>query len=745
MVPLIGYVDRLSARPGEQIAVKVSSQLDQPYRADLVRIIHGDANPAGPGIKLEEIPAGFAGTYASRFQSIHSGSCGVVTPANLVAFPDPCTIVLRVQPWLLDGRPQTVLAIDGGPALSVAAEGASLEIGGDRVHVAAPMLKRRWYELRVVTDGGRLHLRQTALQRSWGTADTGQAEMAGALGALGRVTFAAAPALRPGPRDNQYRAFFNGRLEDPAILGGARYGDTPIELAASECLAWWDFSAEIPTNRILDRGPDGLNGALRNLPTRAVRGSRWTGHEPNWCHAPREYAAIHFHEDDLYDCGWETDFAIEIPEGMASGVYGARLRCGDIQDIVPFYVLPPAGAAAAPIVFLAPTFTYQIYGNHQRGNVDDAFRARQAAWGAYPWNAEQHAEYGASTYNTHPDGSGICYSSLRRPLLTMRPGYITYFDDRGSGLRHFPADTHLIDWLTVKAISFDVITDHDLDREGVVLLQPYRAVVTGSHPEYHTPNTLNALQDYIIGGGRLTYLGGNGFYWRIAKSPATPDVVEIRRAEGGIRAWASEPGEYYHALDGGYGGLWRRNGRPPQMLCGVGFSAQGLFEGSYYRRMPGAADPRAAWIFEDIDGEIIGDFGLSGGGAAGFELDRADFELGTPPNALILARSEGHQSHFVVVPEELLNHLMTATGEPPKALIRAEIVYFETTAGGAVFSTGSITFCGSLSHNSYDNDISRMLENVLRRFSCDNAAVAFRREASRIASLPGSRGTGSPR
>src|SRR5215472_17427916 len=127
MVPLIGYVDRLSARPGEQIAVKVSSQLDQPYRADLVRIIHGDPNPAGPGIKIEEIPAGFAGTYGTRFQPIHSGSCGVVTPANLMAFPDPCTIVLRVQPWLIDDRPQTVLAIDGGPVLPVAAQGAGLE------------------------------------------------------------------------------------------------------------------------------------------------------------------------------------------------------------------------------------------------------------------------------------------------------------------------------------------------------------------------------------------------------------------------------------------------------------------------------------------------------------------------------------------------------------------------------------------------------------------------------------------
>jgi hypothetical protein len=65
VIPLTGYVDRLSARPGERIAVKVSSQSDQPYRADLVRIIHADANPAGPGIKLEEVVADFTGTYAS--------------------------------------------------------------------------------------------------------------------------------------------------------------------------------------------------------------------------------------------------------------------------------------------------------------------------------------------------------------------------------------------------------------------------------------------------------------------------------------------------------------------------------------------------------------------------------------------------------------------------------------------------------------------------------------------------------
>jgi len=717
VVPLVGYLDRFSARPGERIEIKVSSSLAEPYRADLVRIIHGDANPAGPGIKLVELPSAFAGSHPSRFQPIHQGSCGVVIPASPLALPAPCTIDVRVQPWLLDGRPQTVLAIDGGIALSVDAAGAILDTAEGRVQVAAPMLERRWYELRVLIADGRLRLRQTALQRSWGVADSGAAEIAGAVGSVGRVAFGAAMTTAPSAGDNPHCAFFNGRIEDPAILFGIHDGAAPIEPAAADCLAWWDFSAGIPTTRIHDRGPHGLHGTLLNLPVRAVTGSRWTGTEHNWRHAPRDYAAIHFHEDDLYDCNWATDFTIDIPGDMPTGVYGVRLRGGDQQDIVPFYVLPPKGAAPKPLVFLASTFTYQIYGNHRRGNTDAEFHARQAEWGAYPHNADQHPEYAASTYNVHRDGSGVCYSSLRRPLLTMRPGYITYFDKRGSGLRHFPADTHLIDWLTVKGIDFDIVTDHDLDREGLDLLRPYRAVVTGSHPEYHTPNTLNAIQDYVDGGGRLAYLGGNGFYWRIANSPAIPDVVEVRRAEGGIRAWAAEPGDYFHALDGGYGGLWRRNGRPPQLLCGVGFSAQGLFEGSYYRRLPAAADPRAAWIFDGIDDEIIGDFGLSGGGAAGFELDRADFKLGTPPNALILARSEAHQAHFVVVPEELLTHTMTVTGERPKALIRAEIVYFETISGGAVFSTGSITFCGSLSHDNYVNNVSRMLENVLTRFT----------------------------
>ena len=193
----------------------------------------------------------------------------------------------------------------------------------------------------------------------------------------------------------------------------------------------------------------------------------------------------------------------------------------------------------------------------------------------------------------------------------------------------------------------------------------------------------------------------------------------MRRAEGGIRTWAAEPGEYYHQTDGQLGGLWRRNRRPPQMLAGVGFSCQAAFEGVHYRRLPASREPRFAWMFDGIEEDVLGDYGLSGGAAAGFELDRADPALGTPDGAVILARSEGRLESFTTVPEELLTVTISVNGEKVEDLSRGEIVYFDTPGGGAVFSVGSITFCGSLWRKGFEGPISRLLENVVRRFSGD--------------------------
>jgi N,N-dimethylformamidase len=59
------------------------------------------------------------------------------------------------------------------------------------------------------------------------------------------------------------------------------------------------------------------------------------------------------------------------------------------------------------------------------------------------------------------------------------------------------------------------------------------------------------------------------------------------------------------------------------------------------------------------------------------------------------------------------------TGGSMDPNVRADIVYFTTKNGGAVFSTSSIAWCGSLLENDCVNNVSRITANVLRRFSAD--------------------------
>jgi N,N-dimethylformamidase len=209
------------------------------------------------------------------------------------------------------------------------------------------------------------------------------------------------------------------------------------------------------------------------------------------------------------------------------------------------------------------------------------------------------------------------------------------------------------------------------------------------------------------------YMGGNGFYWRIAHHPENPAIIEVRRAEDGTRAWASEPGEYYHQFTGEYGGLWSRLGRPPNALVGVGFTAQGFDGGTHYRINPESANPRVSFIMEGVqNSEIVGDYGTQAGGAAGEEIDRYDTSMGSPENAIVIATSEEHRPGMLIATEEILMTVPVPRG----AKVRADMTFFETPSGGAVFSTGSISYAGALSVDDYKNDIATMTRNVLERF-----------------------------
>ena len=95
-----------------------------------------------------------------------------------------------------------------------------------------------------------------------------------------------------------------------------------------------------------------------------------------------------------------------------------------------------------------------------------------------------------------------------------------------------------------------------------------------------------------------------------------------------------------------------------------------------------------------------------------------DYALGTPPHTMLIASSHGHSQNSLLVPEEQY-FVSPGIDGIQDARVRADIVYFTTPNGGAVFSVSSMAWCGSLPHNDYDNNVSQLTGNVLDRFASD--------------------------
>ena len=725
---LIGYSDRVSAAPGETVQFMVSAELDS-FRAELTRFEHGHGER--PGLCFAPIDSELTGGYAGSVQSLQPGSYVRVDAADDLPELTSFTIQMWIWPTTPAGREQGLLARgspdEGGYGLALA-EGGELALWladgqghTQRVASESSLRAREWYFVAGGFDAARgiAWLAQEPAS-TWpndpsGASVEASTELA-ALGApTGPILLAAAPAEEPSSPE----AFFNGKLERPLLVERS-LGPNGLDALKADQLdpatidglvGLWDFAREIPTDLVRDVSGNGLDGRAVNAPTRAVTGRLWTGRELSWAHAPDEYAAIHFHDDDLEDAGWEATCEWTVPDGTASGAYALRLSGGNgDEDHLPFFVRPASDAPRAPVAFLASTLTYLAYANTQLFGLpatdpqiiqpEDRYVTRERL---------------LSLYDTHSDGSGVVYASRLRPLNSLRPSYRAQNTDCYLRLS---ADLYLLDWLQAKGFAHDVITDDDLHREGLDLLSPYNAVVSSSHPEYCTDQMLTALGDYTTSGGRLMYMGGNGFYWVVTVGEARDHLIELRRGETGTRTWQGAPGESFHSMTGEPGGLWRGRGRAPQRLTGIGFTGWGTERAVPYRREPDSHDPRAAFIFEGVgDDEVIGDFGEILGAAGGYEIDRFDRDLGTPPHALLVASTGVRKDVFVAANEDLEDVAVSEANAPPDPNLRGDMVYFETPNGGAVFSTGGITWCGSLPCNGYDNNVSLITENVLRRFS----------------------------
>ncbi|HVM85982.1 MAG TPA: N,N-dimethylformamidase, partial [Candidatus Binatia bacterium] len=160
MLKILGYPDRYSVAPGEEIAFKVSLEEGTHFDARIVRVIHGDANPAGPGLKFRHIPSAIDGRHPGKPQRIDAGSYMIVESAPALA-ERPFTFFAMIWPTLPERSGQSLLAqwdaktgrgfrieIDQGRLTVVFGDGAH----GRRLATGKSMLTRQWYSVAVSVD-----------------------------------------------------------------------------------------------------------------------------------------------------------------------------------------------------------------------------------------------------------------------------------------------------------------------------------------------------------------------------------------------------------------------------------------------------------------------------------------------------------------------------------------------------------------------------------------------------------------
>ena len=237
---LIGYTDRWSVAPGERVQLMTSSS-SSPVTVQLLRLAHGDPNPAGPGLRAAPVGSAVDGEYPCLPQAVRSGSFAVLDDAQGEGS------ALSLWAWTrlpARGRRQVLLA-RGQLELFLDADGLpSIRIGEACLAARQPLGRETWTRLGVSFADGTIGLHVAG--------EPVTAESAILAAPAGPVTLAASA----GGGDH-----FNGRLEE------LRIGDRAYA---------------IPDLRLV------------NAPTLAVTGRTWDDDTTDFRGARDQYAAVHF-------------------------------------------------------------------------------------------------------------------------------------------------------------------------------------------------------------------------------------------------------------------------------------------------------------------------------------------------------------------------------------------------------------------------------------------------------------------
>ncbi len=527
--------------------------------------------------------------------------------------------------------------------------------------------------------------------------------------------------------------FYNGDIAMVAVHDQAldmdqikqRVSDRGLTIPKGNAvLACWPFTEERGT-RVADAGVDGRHGRIINRGTWMIGGPSFdaaaigrhdTTYDPT--KDSKRGHGLRLASDELYNARWDVSHQFQIPADAKSGVYAGRFDFEvdgkPMRYFTTFIVRRGESRPKAPLLVLMSSNTWLAY-NSSPFPVNHGPELVKMGTGGLPTTHPDAATY--SGYRDHRHGQPTYKIGLQLPWPAADPNK-TYINLAYSHLLRGERFLHL--WLDKHGYDYDVITDHDLDRDPDVL-NGYKAVCVNGHSEYWSARAYDGLENYLKAGGAAVVLSGNTMFWRVSFDDSG-EVMECRKFGTGIGGRRlAQVGELYHSHDFRRGSLMRFCGYPAWKVVGLTCIGWG---GAF---KPYRVDRPDHFLFNQPHqlglqkGDTFG-FVSNDVGAVGHEFDvrlstlqRATADpvingLVEPKGIVTVASS--HDERAVID--------YNAEGHKPRIgddQTIAEIIYWERPDGGRVFHTGSIATAWGVYH---DQSLSKLLMNVLHHFGVES-------------------------
>jgi len=357
-----------------------------------------------------------------------------------------------------------------------------------------------------------------------------------------------------------------------------------------------------------------------------------------------------------------------------SGLYYFHARTAKGATFSFPWIVAPA-SPSAPIAVLASNMTWNAYNSF-------GGRSNYISPDVLPATPTVNSRLELRRY-TDPDN--ITYGVQEyAPLSFDRPEPINSIDlderptdpIEGRAACHLAsAEWRLLAWLEREGFAYDYYAETQL-HSGVLELDAYRVVAISTHPEYWTRRMFDRLKAWVFErGGRLLYLGGNGINCEVLFDDEKVSMVCLN-------------GDARDVVQRKLESRFHLSGVSEASLLGVVFDEKGIMTGAPYR-----VTDETHWAFDGTELRNNDLFGLGSlhmrcpGGASGHETDKVS--ASSPANVRRFARG-----------------LNVDEGG-------ADLITYETSTGGAVFSAASIAWPASIL---IDEPVSRITANVLRRF-----------------------------